>query len=417
MSTRRKKRRITWSVPRITDPRFPGMVYRVGELDAGGSLYLFWMEDGRQRMRSLRHKRADLGTDAKEQERQARVAAIAAMEEHAAKQQRSAEVPAPEPGEVLTLGALADLYKVHGFHGRSERYQKEQTATVNRVVDFLGRDRGVPSLCKTDVKAWTAHRRANGVRQGTIASDLAALKIALNFATDHKRADGSALVEFNPIARVRIEKEGNPLRPVADVDRYQKLKDVAHHLPPSFGLALDLVWATGHRIGAVLGLRWADVILDPEEAARVANELDSGPKWKAGHFVDGGIRWYAGQSADNKKRDHVALMSALAREALDAARPDICPPDAWVFPAPKDATKPVGYHVVKNWMERAQTLAELPHLKGGLWHPFRRRWATDRKHLPEGDVAKAGGWRDPETMKRSYIAADADTIRAAVING
>jgi integrase len=413
MSTRRKKRKTTWSVPRITDPRFPGMVYRVGELDAGGNLYLFWMADGRQRMRSLRLKRAALGTDRKEQERQARVLAIDAMEAEAAEQQRTAEVPAPEPDEVLTLGALADLYKVHGFHGRSERYQKEQTATVKRVVDFLGRDRGVPSLCRTDVEAWTAHRRANGVRQGTIHSDIAALKIALNWAVDHKRADGSTLVEFNPLARVTVKREKNPRRPVAGLDRYKKLKEVADQLPPSFGLALDLVWTTGHRIGAVLDLRWADVILDPKAAARLAYELDDEVEWTPAHFPRGGIRWYEGRD-DNKAHEHVAPMSAPAREALDAARPDICPPDAWILPAPKDATKPVGYHVAKNWMERAQRLAKLPHLKGGLWHPYRRGWATSRKHLPSGDVAKAGGWRDEETMRRCYRREDADTILQAV---
>ena len=42
--------------------------------------------------------------------------------------------------------------------------------------------------------------------------------------------------------------------------------------------------------------------------------------------------------------------------------------------------------------------AELPKLRGGVWHPYRRLWATERKHLPDLDVAAAGGWRDTRAL-------------------
>lgn len=63
---------------------------------------------------------------------------------------------------------------------------------------------------------------------------------------------------------------------------------------------------------------------------------------------------------------------------------------------------------------KAEKLAGLSPLRGGLWHPFRRGWATARKHLPAADAAKAGGWRDVATMQKSYVRADGDTILAAV---
>src|SRR6478672_5829345 len=44
----------------------------------------------------------------------------------------------------------------------------------------------------------------------------------------------------------------------------------------------------------------------------------------------------------------------------------------------------------------SRTAAELPKLKGGVWHPYRRKWATVRKHLSLADVAAAGGW-SPES--------------------
>jgi hypothetical protein len=43
-------------------------------------------------------------------------------------------------------------------------------------------------------------------------------------------------------------------------------------------------------------------------------------------------------------------------------------------------------------------------LSHDAFHELCRKWATERKHLP--DVANAGGWRFVKTMKRSYQQAD-----------
>lgn len=40
----------------------------------------------------------------------------------------------------------------------------------------------------------------------------------------------------------------------------------------------------------------------------------------------------------------------------------------------------------------------------------------ERKHLPDVDVAKAGGWRDLVTMKRSYQRSDPITVLRVVEN-
>lgn len=156
--------------------------------------------------------------------------------------------------------------------------------------------------------------------------------------------------------------------------------------------------------------------LDPEEASRLAASLDSEVEWSPEHFPLGGIHWYAAKGTDNKKHEHVSPTNALARDAIMAARPDVVGPGG-LFPAPTDASKPIGYHVLKRWFEKAEKQAELPHLKGGLWQPFRRGWATARKHLPTEDVAKDGGWRDEATMQRCYVRADDETILSAVNAG
>ena len=46
---------------------------------------------------------------------------------------------------------------------------------------------------------------------------------------------------------------------------------------------------------------------------------------------------------------------------------------------------------------------------------YRRKWATERKHHPDVDVAEAGGWKTVETLKSAYQQADAETILRVVL--
>jgi len=63
---------------------------------------------------------------------------------------------------------------------------------------------------------------------------------------------------------------------------------------------------------------------------------------------------------------------------------------------------------------RAEKVAGVEPLDGSLWHAYRRKWATERKHLPDVDVANAGGWKTLDTMKLSYQHADAETMFTVV---
>jgi hypothetical protein len=70
--------------------------------------------------------------------------------------------------------------------------------------------------------------------------------------------------------------------------------------------------------------------------------------------------------------------------------------------------------VAARWLLRAEHRAGLPKLRGGVFHPYRRLWAIERKHLPAHDVATAGGWADTEALTRIYQAADAAGVARAV---
>ena len=90
---------------------------------------------------------------------------------------------------------------------------------------------------------------------------------------------------------------------------------------------------------------------------------------------------------------------------------------AYLFPSPIEADKPVRYERASAWLLKAEKLAEIPKQDGSLWHAYRRKWATERKHLPDVDVAAAGGWKETTSLKRCYQQADEATMLDVVLGG
>jgi len=78
-----------------------------------------------------------------------------------------------------------------------------------------------------------------------------------------------------------------------------------------------------------------------------------------------------------------------------------------MFPSESDRGVSIRRDVLDKWLRKAEQVAGLVPLSGGLWHPYRRAWATTRKHLSVSEVPQAGRWRD---LLPSYIQADNDTI-------
>jgi hypothetical protein len=78
-------------------------------------------------------------------------------------------------------------------------------------------------------------------------------------------------------------------------------------------------------------------------------------------------------------------------------------------------------HLFDKWLSVAEKKAGLTKLNGAQWHAYRRKWASERKHLSIVDVAAAGGWRDTATLLGCYMQPDAVTLggneRAAEAEG
>ncbi len=84
---------------------------------------------------------------------------------------------------------------------------------------------------------------------------------------------------------------------------------------------------------------------------------------------------------------------------------------------------PLGLRAVEEALQRevtalreAERRAKLPKLAGGLWHPYRRGWASERMHFPLKAVADAGGWKDVTTLVRCYQQTDERTLLAVMAN-
>lgn len=381
MSTPKKKQRWSESLGPY------GSTVRVAEREPGGILYVLWVDArGKQQKRSLGHRDKKLG------KRQAlELSHRLAMHEGGASAER------------LTLGRLINLYLQEGLHGRSEKHRGEAKRKLQLVGEFFGLEREVESLSRSDVDRFIEARRTGAIRPAksqrnggvgmtAIRHDLVALKTALNWAVGYRDARGRQLLAANPLVGLKLPREVSPRRPVAGEDRYVVLRAIADRLNPRFELALDLAYATGHRITAILSLKWEDVSL-----AALPHAPFGIIRWKAEH--------------DKVENEHVAPLNQVAHDALLKAqreRPGIG--GAWVFATEKNPAVPTSYRTAKRWLRTAEELAELDHLKGDGWHAFRRGWATARKEYPLKDVAQAGGWKSTSSLLQCYQHADAETV-------
>jgi hypothetical protein len=130
----------------------------------------------------------------------------------------------------------------------------------------------------------------------------------------------------------------------------------------------------------------------------------------------GAIRWP--DDTDKEGQEWLCPINAKVRAAIDRIlreRPGIG--TAFMFPSPSGPEAPISKKRATLWLLEAERLAGLPKLRGGAWHPYRRKWATARKGLALADVAAAGGWKSKETLLRCYQHPDDATMLTVVLGG
>lgn len=323
------------------------------------------------------------------------------------------------PGAV-TFGQLRRAY----FQHRGPQLSKKRRQFVETALGYLschlGDDFPVDDFGQTQVDGYLAARRSGKVstdtwraadtpRDGTLRNELQALSTVCNWGVGFK-LNGRRLLTHNPVRDVTMPVEKNPRRPLMTEERYRKLLSVADEADPDGRLRVlfVLAWETGRRINALLHLRASDLLLGEEQIRRTLAQ-EGQDEALADHWPQA-IRWRA--EFDKVGHMDFSPITGAARDALEAylhRHPKVG--EAWVFPANEDPSQALDKQMALYYLRRAEKLAKLPTQKQGAWHPFRRAWATRRKHLPVQDVMAAGGWRDVKALQSAYQAADPETVR------
>ena len=301
----------------------------------------------------------------------------------------------------LTLESLFARYTREGRYLpdgslKTETYLNHLRQTGHYLGKFFGPEQLVSKLTPDRIHDYVVWRRSGGVEgrrvgANTIRRDLGMFKAALNWACQ-KYEGGHPLLTRHALEKVRIPTEKDPKRPVLEMESIRALVLVAPTVHPLLRPMILLAWRTGRRLSSILALRWEDV-----------------------DFEKGTIRWRAEHDKIRQtwvvpaRRD---LLKELRRFRVE--RPGIG--SVLLFPHPQRRRHrggPVTRHLAAYWLKEAFDRGTIAKPKGGLWHMFRRAWATERKDLPLKDVAAAGGWRDTSTLLR-YQQPDEETLRAVV---
>ena len=136
------------------------------------------------------------------------------------------------------------------------------------------------------------------------------------------------------------------------------LLEVSSRVDWRFRVAPVIAHETGHRIGSIRQLRWADIDME----ARMPPKAGNSP----------------------------------------------------VFPASKDPSRCLDRSRVRVWWDKAQKLAGLEPRRGRGLHSLRRKFASDLMSQPLKVLCELGGWKTALTVLQCYQRADEDRLRKAL---
>lgn len=295
----------------------------------------------------------------------------------------------------------------------NKKHSKEADISKSRnLIGYFGKNLDVRSLTPNDIKLYEVKRKAGGivcekgyvtdpVRQNAVHKDLGLLRRMLRWACTVRLPNGSRWLDYNPIDGLRFDREKNPVRPIASIERYTKTCEAINRLADAaeteaerlkwhrLELALYIAEATGRRRGSIVGLRWEDF-----------------------DFTKNVIHWRA--AYDKKGKDWIIPMSADFMAGIRRFQRKLGAVAGYLLPCLRDQLRPMPADMLTQWLQKAEDTAGLAKLPGGLWHPYRRKWASERMHLPTKAVADAGGWSDIATLQTCYQQTDEEMLLAVM---
>ncbi len=349
-----------------------------------GIYQIEWRENGRRLTRSLKHR------DWARAKRQAdEVAAGLAVHEPAGKAEAE-----PEP---LTLEKLFEIYGEEVTPTKTKRTQARDRVAMRMFLGFFGRDRKPETLSQRDWDRFIRARRAGSVGPSgrpvsnrMVECDLTFLMAILNWAAKSRDEHGRLLLDSNPLKGLKKPKQKNPVRVVLSEEEYRTLLKVSRRTGWRFHVALVLAHETGHRIGAIRKLRWADIDIEGKAI-----------RWRAEHEKTG--------------YEHTTPLTDEAIAALEEARErKPATGNAPVLPSTQDPTICVRRWMLDDRWRKAEKLGGLEPKRGRGWHSLRRKFASDLMDLPLKVLCDLGGWKEATTVLRCYQQPDEVQLRKAL---
>ncbi|HVT40513.1 MAG TPA: hypothetical protein VHE78_15830 [Gemmatimonadaceae bacterium] len=291
-----------------------------------------------------------------------------------------AELLRATPSEIapkLTLGELCRRFcaEAASHLDNSSRTKKDADARMKTLIAFFGANCEVSSLAQNDVDSYTRKRFAGGisyegggvtppVRARSVEADINVLRAMTRWAMTVRTPTRGRLLSFDPLFGVRRPRERNPRQPMASSERYAATRVAMQALGVEgksdrertrwlkTELALVLAETTGRRLGSIRQLHWEDV-----------------------DFGKSQIRWRA--EADKKGKEWVIPIPTDLAAELQSFRRRLGAVGGLIFGGERKSDQPMDRHLFDKWLVVAEKKAELPKLRGGLWHPYRRKWATE----------------------------------------
>lgn len=307
---------------------------------------------------------------------------------------------ASRPAGVTTLKLLFEMYEREVTPRKATSTQSHDRRTFPLLLRAFGAGRRPETLNVRDWTSYIARRRSGEIalpdRQGRtvrariVEQDLKLLLAVLNWAERARDDHGAYLLDRNPLKGLATPKEESPRRPVLSSEQFDAVRRNGSVISMSAELFVCLLWFTGHRGASVRQLRWEDVDLD--EAT---------------------IRWRA--EADKIGYEHTNPLCVeilpLIKQAKAIAE---LTGDVWVFPCPRDATKPMTRDDAATlW----RSIADASGIKEGSrigTHAFRRAFANRLRDVNLRDLKDLGGWKSSQTVVGTYLQPDQDAQRAAL---
>lgn len=295
-----------------------------------------------------------------------------------------------EPAFTCWLGFLGQGYPIRELG--AEEWERFKDLRKSGAIDARG-------LTVEEI------RERRSVSAGTVNLCLDALNMLCNWAMVTK-VDGRRLIDRSPCWKLPYLVDVNVRRSIWTEDRLQAVLERAEshqmevewhgkrtHVRSHLADILVIMDQTGRRVGAVRKLRPCDIKLDQGQHGKI--------EWPA-ETDKAGKRWLTPIRPELRPR----LERILRQRQAIGTEP--------LFPAPRNKAEPVGEDTVARWLHAVLEELGLPRLPHDRFHGIRRKWATERKHLPDVDVARAGGWRSVATMKRAYQQADDAGVLEAI---